>query len=348
MIRLLFLSLFLILSACSSSEPKSCKNCPAHHANNGYTNPYIKPPAKNFFSFIKMKFFGDDIWIKPETEAHLVPIAKLDTKLLHQKQAKPRVTWLGHSTFLLQYNNKTLMTDPIFSDRASPFSFIGPKRYVPHAMDYSNLPAIDAVIISHNHYDHLDIKSIQLIGNQAQYFVPLGIKQWLVEIGIDSKQIIEMDWWQKSNLSDGFKFTSTPSQHWSARSLTDRYKSLWSSWFIKMDDWTIWFAGDTGYNKIQFKEIGQRFDIDLALIPIGAYAPRWFMRYYHVNPEEAITIHHEVGARQSIGMHWGTFPLTAEAPLEPVRNLSKAKSKYQLKENEFSTMAIGESRVLSP
>lgn len=323
---------------------------PAHHTNLGFRNVHITDPNKSFFSFLRLRMFGDDIWADPLETAAQVPRTQIDLEKLRRPGSEPQITWLGHSTFLIQVDGINILTDPIFSDRASPVSFGGPKRYTPHALDYALLPAIDYVIISHNHYDHLDKTAVTLLANQAQYLVPLGLKTWLVKNGINPSNVQELDWWQdadQTRLRTDIGFQAQPSQHWSARDFFDRRATLWASWLVQVGEFRFWFAGDTGYNAKTFKEIGERNGpIDLALIPIGAYAPRSFMGTYHVNPSEAVKIHADVQAALSIGMHWGTYPLTAESPMDPITKLAAARTKAGLGLDQFSTMAIGETRVL--
>ena len=317
-------------------------NAPDHHTLGGFRNIYIEDPAKSLFHFLAMKHFGETAWADHAARAAEVPVRDLAVDDLLAPPPSLQASWLGHSTFLLQIAGINILTDPIFADRASPLSFAGPKRYVPHVIDYAKLPAIDYVVISHNHYDHLDTKAVEVLGDQPQYLVPLGLKSWLVDRGVASARVKEMDWWDEAKFAD-VSFQALPSQHWSARGIFDRRATLWASWAMKIGGRNIWFAGDTGYNTVQFKEIGKALGgVDLALIPIGGYAPRSFMKPYHVNPEEAVKIHRDVRAAKSIGIHWGTYPLTAEGPGDPVVELARQKRRHQLARDEFITMAIGE------
>ena len=343
---LLIISIFFLVG-CANQYYDSNK---AHHTPNGFKNLHIEDNKKGgFFKFIKMKFFGDDIWANHEELKDQIKVKDVDIKLINSATIKPRITWLGHSTFLVQHNKINILTDPIFSDRASPFCFVGPKRYVKHPIDYNDLPKIDLVIISHNHYDHLDKNTIKrLVKNEdTKFYVPLGLKSIFIEYGTKAENIIEMDWNDEKILEiedQSLKIKALPSQHWSARSLFDRFETLWASWFIEFSDFNFFFAGDTGYNDIQFKEIGEKLkSVDFALIPIGAYAPRWFMKLYHVNPLEAVYIHQDIKAKKSIGMHWGTFSLTAEEPIEPTIKLEEALKQEDIPKDEFRTLDIGES-----
>lgn len=335
--------MIVFAAACGPAPRKGAPAAsrPAHHTADGFQNLYVKDPDKSVFDFLAMKYFGDDVWADHAARAGEVPTVDLDPKILQSPPAALQITWLGHSTFLLQRDGINILTDPIFGDRASPFPFAGPKRYVRHAIDYALLPKIDYVVISHNHYDHLDTVAVERLGNQPVYLVPLGLGPWLAEHGVRPERVREMDWWAKASFAS-LEVQAMPSQHWSARGLNDRRETLWASWLLDIAGRKVWFAGDTGYNDVQFKEIGQAAGgIDVGLIPIGGYLPRDFMRSYHVNPEEAVLIHRDIGARVSIGMHWGTLPLTAEGPGDPALELARQRKAHGLAPDSFITMAIG-------
>jgi len=232
-------------------------------------------------------------------------------------ELKEYALWIGHSTFLINNGNLTILTDPIFSNRASPLTFAGPKRLIKPVIKIKDLPKVDVITISHNHYDHLDINSLRKIQKKfpnVKILVPKGDLKLLKNYNLNNGH--EFLWWEEITINNT-NFTFTPAQHWSARGLRDRNKSLWGSWFIKNGDRNIFHAGDTGYSK-DFIEIRNRLgEVDFAMIPIGAYDPQWFMSYSHVNPEEALNIAKDLNAKKSIGMHWGTFILTDEPVLEP-------------------------------
>lgn len=348
---IILLMLLAAISSCSiTPTEKALQGAPAHHTTRGFKNIYVEDPNKTFFSFLRMRMFGDNKWANHEDTAGDVPFRPLDLANVIAPGAAPQISWLGHSTFLLQVGDISILTDPIFSDRASPLGFTGPKRYTPHTLDYNKLPPIDYVIISHNHYDHLNSQAVKVLGSHPKYLVPLGLKDWLIDEGVTPNHITELDWWQKadSHYTPGLTIEAQPSQHWSARGIYDRRKTLWASWHINVGGFTVWFAGDTGYNPMQFKEIGAKNGpVDLALIPIGAYAPRDFMKTYHVDPDEAVMIHQDLGARKSIGMHWGTYPLTAEEPMEPIRRLAKALERENISEGSFITLSLGETLRLN-
>ena len=340
--------LLLILSCAAANPLLIDPDRPAHHTDEGFKNLYIETPDKTFFSYMKMRYLSDVKWADHEGESDHVPFQLLNLDTILNPSQGVQVSWLGHSTFLIQLDGVTILTDPVFSNRASPFTFVGPKRYVPHVVDYANLPKIDYVIISHNHYDHLDIETIRHLGNDPIYFVPLKLAQWFKDNGIAPDRVREMDWWDKAEEPD-LKIQAMPSQHWSARGLSDRYESLWASWYVQLGGRSLWFAGDTGYNDRQFKEIGDMTGgVDFAFIPIGGYLPRSFMADFHINPEEAVKIHRDVKASVSFGMHWGTFPLTAEAPMAPVLELAKQVKAYELDEGEFMTLDLGETVQFNP
>lgn len=348
--------LCILINSCASNN-KNNRSLKAHHTEDGFQNLYIEDTDKGILDFFRMRFLGDEEWADHFTLADTIPVQQVDVSLLEKANENnySQITWLGHSTFLVQHNGVAILTDPIFSDRASPTSFAGPQRYIPHAMDYRLLPAIDWVVISHNHYDHLDASSIALLieksegqGTPIQFAVPQGLGEFMLDNDVKSENIHELDW-EQSTQKKTVNIQALPSQHWSARGLSDKRKTLWASWAITINEYKIWFAGDTGYNDVQFKQIGEQLEsVDLALIPIGAYAPRWFMQYYHVNPEEAVKIHQEVNSKLSIGMHWGTFPLSAEAPLAPALELKKQLEKAALSTHEFVTLKVGETRPLKP
>ena len=246
--------------------------------------------------------------------------------------------WIGHSTFLINNGDLTILTDPIFSERASPLNFAGPKRLIKPVIKIKDLPEVDVITISHNHYDHLDVNSLRKIQKKfpnVKILVPQGDLKLLKNYNLNNG--FEFLWWEEI-IFDNTKFIFTPAQHWSARGLRDRNKSLWGSWFIKNEDKNIFHAGDTGYSD-DFMEIRNRLGaVDFAMIPIGAYDPQWFMSYSHVNPEEALNIAKDLDAKKSIGMHWGTFILTDEPVLEPRERLNKITNQTNI---NFYTVTPG-------
>jgi N-acyl-phosphatidylethanolamine-hydrolysing phospholipase D len=315
---------------------------PAHHTDNGFRNLYIKPLQAGLFTFLRMRYFGDEEW--PDYEAGADRLEKAETSLdkINAPGERPQITWIGHATALVQYKGINVLTDPVFSELASPFSVYGPKRSVPPSMSIEQLPPIDFVLISHNHYDHLDEYAVKTLGNRTTWVAPLGYTQWFADRGVS--RVVEFDWWDRRDVA-GATVIATPSQHWTGRGLNDRYRSLWASWSVQIGEFKFWFAGDTGYNGKTFTEIGERCGpFDLALIPIGGYEPRWFMKDMHVNPEEAVAIHKEIRAKYSLGIHWGTFPLTAEPIDDPPQRLHEAAK--SLKNSVFVTYPLGKTEVI--
>ena len=247
--------------------------------------------------------------------------------------------WIGHSTFLIKKNGYTILTDPVFSERASPLKNIGPKRLIPPAIPLNELPSIDYITVSHNHYDHLDIASLKelyLINPETIFLVPAGDSKLLRRKGI--KNVFEYEWWESYKIND-LEITFTPVQHWSKRGLFDRNKSLWGGWFFKFNDFSIYHAGDTGYSD-DFKNTRLKLGSPkYAFIPIGAYDPEWFMAESHVNPEDAVQIMLDLDAEKSFAMHWATFKLTDEDTLEPKARLNEALKNKNI--NNFSAPAPG-------
>ena len=258
------------------------------------------------------------------------------------------VIWVGQSTLLVNHAGVNVLTDPVFADRASPFRFAGPKRISKLPFKVSDLPPIDVVVISHNHYDHLDkgaIIDLSRLQPDVHFYVPLGLKRVLESWG--AKNVTEMDWWEEV-MHGELRITATPVKHWSSRSPFDRNKSLWAGYYITWDDFSFYFAGDTGYSD-DFVETRKRLGApDLAAIPIGAYEPRDFMKDAHINPEEAVQILKDVGAAKAVPVHWGTFKLTLEPMAEPPARLRAALDKAQLKGQDFTILKHGERTSIRP
>jgi N-acyl-phosphatidylethanolamine-hydrolysing phospholipase D len=271
-----------------------------------------------------------------------------DGHLLSNPPTAPQLVWLGHASFMFQYRGLNVLTDPVLSNRASPFRLVGPKRFTPPALTVAEMPPIHLVLISHNHYDHLDEATVRQLhrrfGDDLCFCIPMGLRRWFEKRGIHN--LVELDWWQSTPLVGKNEVFCLPAQHFSGRTATDTNTSLWCSWLLEMDGFRFYFGGDTGYGQL-FHDIGELFaPIDLALLPIGAYDPRWFMAPVHVAPEEAVKIHQDIGARQSVAMHWGTFVLTDEPMDEPPRRLRLALESQGISESAFRVMQHGE--VWSP
>ncbi|HEX3717658.1 MAG TPA: MBL fold metallo-hydrolase [Verrucomicrobiae bacterium] len=255
------------------------------------------------------------------------------------------VTFIGHSAFLLQFEHCAVLTDPMFSKRASPLRWAGPKRVRPPGLRLKNLPHIDLVLLSHDHYDHMDLRSLRRLRRAFNPAVVTGLRNGPLLKSLKLKTVFELDWWESCRVNDKATVTMTPAQHFSGRWLWGRDTTLWGGFVLEMEGWRIFFAGDTGYAK-HFKEVGKRFPgVDLALLPIGAYEPLWFLKVEHMNPAEAVRAHLDVGAQQSIGMHFGTFHLTDEGIKEPVKWLGRARAEKGIAPEQFRTLEPGETAV---
>ncbi len=334
------LGLFLVVML--QSEAPAMSTSKAHHTRHGFRNNAPHPPQ----SLGGLLRFAANHLRLPEKPVRL-PLAKNDPDWLKANVREPTLTWIGHDTFLIQMNGFNLLLDPHFTERASPLPFGRPERLVPPGLSFEELPRIDAVVISHNHYDHLDLGSVKRLyadhRSSIHFFVPLGLKAWFADIGIAS--VTELDWWE-SRRYKGFEFHATPVQHSSARSGLDRNRTLWAGWVIRNEHVSLYFAGDTGYSG-DFRETRKRLGpFDLAALPIGAYEPRWFMRAMHVNPAEAVQIFQDLEARYAVAMHWGTFRLTDEDMDEPPRALARALDDARIDPDRFFVMQHGETRKL--
>tara|TARA_B110000211_G_scaffold121550_1_gene140322 strand:- start:143 stop:1039 length:897 start_codon:yes stop_codon:yes gene_type:complete len=256
-------------------------------------------------------------------------------------QSTDYAIWIGHATYLLNTGDVTVLTDPIFSKRASPVGWAGPERLIPPAMSIEQLPSIDAVIISHNHYDHLDLpslKSLQKNNPSMMILVPQGDKTLLDSQGLAN--VSQFRWWQTIKVNET-EFTFTPVQHWSGRWVTGRNTSLWGGWFLKSPNLSLYHAGDTGYSKDFLDTQARMGTPDFAFIPIGAYKPRWFMKNQHVNPDEAVQIALDLQVKRSFAMHWGTFMLTDEPVDDPRKMLAIALRERRLSPTLFTAPTPG-------
>ena len=258
--------------------------------------------------------------------------------------ARPVVWWLGHATVLLRVGGLHVITDPHLGGRASPFSFMGPARRVPAPALAHELPRIDVVLISHNHYDHLDTASIRRLlkcNPRMSCYAPLGLGDWLRRRGV--QRVRELDWWQRGE-HDGLELHCVPAQHWSTRTLFDRNRTLWCGWVVRAPGFSFWFAGDTGYTP-RLADIAMRLGSpDLAALPIGAYEPRWFMRSQHVDPTEAVRLHEELVVTRSLAIHWGTFELADDSLDQPALDLRTALAHRGVSEDAFWLLRQGEAR----
>ncbi len=259
------------------------------------------------------------------------------------KKDRFQITWIGHATFLIQVGGRNLLTDPIYSECCSPVYLPNLKRMAPPGVPFDQLPDIDGVLISHDHYDHLDRATIRRLGAKPHYFFPLGITSWFERMRFENCH--EADWGDVLPFG-GLNIHCVPAQHFSGRGVFDRNRTLWCGWIIEYAGRKVYFAGDSGYSPL-FAEIGRDYGpIDCALIPIGAYSPRWFMHPVHVDPREAVRIHLDVRARQSIASHWGTFRLTDEPLAEPPIYLKKVLYEEGLSQEDFISLRFGETLIV--
>lgn len=329
---------------------------PKHHGPGRFTRGHFNNPHKlhlrRRLGHLLLWAFGcykdkvPNVFV-PEEFKYPDPERELDV-------SQPMVTWLNHSTSLIQVGGLAFLTDPVWSRRCSPLPFMGPTRLHPPCISLEQLPHIDYVLISHNHYDHLDrgtVRKLLRLQPHITWCVPLGVARWLRKQG--ARYIVELDWWgsHHSKSGDGpqVEITATPAQHYSGRTPFDYNKTLWCGWGVKVhlgDGSTkvFYFCGDTGYNTVDFKEIGRRFGkIDLSLLPIGAYRPRAFMRTVHTGPREAVWIHREVHSRLSVGIHWGTFRLSLEPSHQPPYDLYCAMIEHALPPETFRVLQPGQT-----
>jgi len=334
------------LAACVSFAPRTNPDYDAnksHHRPDGFVNRYAERSDKPGLWRWQYERLRDGLPKPPS--APVLGVAP-DLTLLNSNSPQPRITWVGHSTLLVQVDGVNLLTDPHWGQRASPFKFAGPKRHQAPGVPFDQLPSIHAVVISHNHWDHLDRETVQALMDRhpgIRFFVPLGLQHWFMKevrgavVEGPSRNVIALDWDQQVSLpgrTQALELHLLAVQHWSARSLGDRYQTLWGSWALLHPTFRFWFSGDLGYSP-DTQDIGRRFGgFDLAAIAIGAYEPRWFMKESHLNPAEALQVMREVKARTAIGIHWGTFEDISDEPLDqPPKDLEAAKQALDTPQN---------------
>jgi N-acyl-phosphatidylethanolamine-hydrolysing phospholipase D len=328
------------------------KNQPYDPVKKRFYNPHIQDTKRRVKDAIlwKVGHFDDpkDEKKVPSTFTPPEHNTPLDPSL-------PNATWINHSTFLINIEGVTLLTDPIWGKRCSPFNFLGPVRKHTPSIDLAELKKVDHVLISHNHYDHLDKKTvIQLhkLYPDIQWWVPLGVKKWFTKLGIT--QVQELGWWEEISFINPkdplleLSLTAVPTQHFSGRGPRDSWKSLWLGWVVEFtknsNTKRLYFVGDTGYNEYDFKAIGDKWPhMDLSLIPIGTYIPRKFMSPVHIDPEQAVKIHQDVCSKKSLGMHWRTFNLSDEETFRPPYDLFLALNKKNIDPREFLAVLPGKA-----
>jgi L-ascorbate metabolism protein UlaG (beta-lactamase superfamily) len=323
-----------------------------HHRPDGFSNRYSERSDKPGLLRWQWERMRDGL---PKPPAKPIVGIEPNLELINSDSTQPRVTWVGHSTLLVQIDGLNLLTDPHWGQRASPFSFAGPKRHQAPGIAFDKLPKIDAVVISHNHWDHLDQETVQALMDRhsgIRFFVPLGIQHWFKKeikgtvLEGPARNVIALDWDQHANIkgkTKNLELHFLAVQHWSARSLGDRYQTLWGSWAVIHPHLRFWFSGDLGYSP-DTREIGQRMGgFDLAAIAIGAYEPRWFMKESHLNPQEALQVMQDVKAQAAIAIHWGTFDGMSDEPLDqPPKDLAIAKAASSVR-LDFTVLQHGQS-----
>ncbi len=301
-----------------------------------FMNPGGPRPAPSLG--VVFPFFAEKIWTMLTTEKVGAPFVAYDAEAMLEN---PSITWIGHSTMLVRMDGATFLTDPIFSERASPVGFAGPKRLQPPGIPIDRLPPVDFVTLSHDHYDHTDVRSIELLAKRGTVFVA-GLGMGDVVRGAGG-EVVELDWGQSTRIR-GVEIHCVPAQHFSGRGIAGRDRRLWASWVVAGPTRRFYHAGDTGYFA-GFRAIGERFGpIDLAAVPIGAYLPTEIMKFVHLDPDEAVRAVVDLGARRAVGMHWGTFDLTEEPLDEPPRRFRAAAAAAGLGEERAWVLAVGETR----
>ncbi len=343
LVVLSFISLFVllvILFGWMLSETGYSGQMSDHFDGKQFKNPSGKPAndIKEVFKFMGSR--KPDKWQRNyETfvRSEAIPIPTKETV---------QITFINHSTFLIQYQGVNILTDPIWSKRCSPFQFMGPARMRPPGIRFEDLPKIDLVLVSHNHYDHMDKLTIQRLTKKwnPTFVTSLGNKATLERWGCTVQD--ELDWWQETSFGD-LSIKATPCNHFSSRGIFDRDQTLWCGFLLTKNNHKLYFAGDSGYSDV-FPQIGKQVGtIDVSLIPIGAYLPVWFMSPIHISPKEAVQVHIDVNSKQSIAMHFGTFALADDGPFRPIKELAEALANAQIDPAKFIVPEEGKSIVCS-
>lgn len=327
------------------------QSLPSHHRpGGGFRNPWVDPAVPGFGGLLKWLLVHRTTRPRPQDPDPSI-FARVPPAFVTPRAPASQltVTWVGHASLLIQLNGLNVLTDPMWSARASPVQFAGPKRWVPPGIAFDDLPPLDVVLQSHNHYDHLDDFTVRQLARrhpEAFWVTPLGLASFVKQRGVPADAVVELDWWQEHGM-DSLRITATPAMHFSSRGIGDRGDTLWCGFALRAASGrNVFFAGDTGFHP-DFGEIGSRCGpFDLALLPIGAYEPRWFMRYLHMNPEEAVEAFRALEARVMVPIHWGTFKLTDEAMDEPPIRARAAWRAAGLAPDRYRQLAHGETLIL--
>jgi N-acyl-phosphatidylethanolamine-hydrolysing phospholipase D len=332
----------LVLVACASAGTEGIAGRPAHHVPGGFRNPdpaFSRPSGWSRWTFILRRAL-QSITSPRRFDA---PRVANDGAALRAVPPPTAITWIGHATLLVQVDGLGILTDPQWSDRAGPTSWLGPRRLGPPGLAFESLPRIDVVVISHDHFDHLDLPTVRRLAatQDPLFLVPLGMRDWFRDNGMS--HVEELDWWQEYQYR-GVRFVCVPAQHFSQRSFWDGNRRLWASWAIVGRERRLYFGGDTGYFD-GFREAGRRLGpFDVVALAIGSYLPAEIMKAVHTTPEEAVQAFLDLDGGVMLGMHWGTFDL-AEEPLEepPVRMRGEFERRH-LDPARAWILKIGETR----
>ena len=331
-----------MLAGCAGVGNEPLPGEPPHHVAGGFknTNPEFRRPD----GWTRWTFMARRAWdavVSPRSFD--TPRVPNDGATLRAGMPDPTVTWIGHATVLVQLEGVNVLTDPQWSQRASPISWAGPRRLVAPGVAFGDLPRIDVVVISHDHYDHLDLPTVTQLAaaHDPLFLVPLGLGKWFADNGIT--RVEEMDWWQTKD-HRGLRFVCVPTQHFSQRTLWDRDRRLWSSWAVIAPSRRFYFSGDTGYFD-GFKEAGTRLGpFDLAAVAIGAYRPPAIMQFVHTTPEQAVQVSEDLRSQILLGIHWGTFDLADEPLDEPPRRMLAEASRRGIGSERAWILKVGETR----
>jgi N-acyl-phosphatidylethanolamine-hydrolysing phospholipase D len=325
---------------------------PAHHRRQGgFRNPWPHAEQHGFRDFLKWVVERRRNARRPDPDPSIFARSAPQFVVPRATPQELTLTWVGHTSFLIQIGGLNVLVDPMWSARASPVQFAGPKRWVPPAVDFDRLPPIDIVVLSHDHYDHLDAGTVSRIVSRypaVQWFAPLGVGTFLRQRG--ARDVTERDWWQDATAARGLRVTCVPAQHFSGRTLARRNRTLWCGWTLRSGQHALFFGGDTALHP-EFGAIASRCGpFDLAILPIGAYDPRWFMGSVHMDPEDCMKAFSELNAAQAgrsvtlVAAHWGTFKLTDEPMDEPPARMRSAWLANGMDSNRLWIMRHGETR----
>ena len=339
---LVLLGLALLVVGCAGVGSEPIPGKPAHHVAGGFRNPtpeFRRPDGWTRWSFLARRAWQSTV----APRSFEAPRVANDGRGLRAGLTNPSITWIGHSTLLVQLDGLNVLTDPHWGERASPLSWAGPRRLAPPGLAFESLPRIDVVVISHDHYDHLDLGTVKRLAatHDPLFVVPLGLKAWFRDNGMS--RVEELDWWEVHE-HRGVRFVCAPAQHFAQRGLADRNTRLWASWAVLGRSRRLYFGGDSGYFS-GFKEAGERLGpFDLAAIAIAAYLPPEMMRFTHTTPEQAVQAFDDLRATTLLGIHWGTFDLAEELLDEPPRRMLAETRGRGIGPDRAWILKIGETR----